>query len=263
MINRKTTSIIGVMLAPTLRRLAWLGICILPWYLTFRSQSDTLLALNPDLAVTLNQPERTSMGENTTFLKNFLRNPGQVGAIAPSSSGLVRMMVDWFEWDRIRDVVEFGPGTGVFTEAISKRLHPDSRFFAIERSAEMADATRHRCPNVMVYEDSVSNIANLCDQESIKKIDAVICGLPWASFPESLQNEIIESMLGVLAPEAQFSTFAYWQGVMLPAGVRFNRRLRSTFANVERSPSVWLNLPPAFVYRCTKPVLPSQPTDQT
>ena len=66
----------------------------------------------------------------------------------------------------------------------------------------------------------------------------------------------MESMLAVLAPKAQFATFAYWQGVVLPAGIRFNQRLRNTFAKVERSPSVWLNLPPAFVYRCTQPFLP-------
>ena len=198
------------------------------------------------------------MGENTTFLKNFLRNPGQVGAIAPSSNRLVHMMVDWFEWDQIRNVVEFGPGTGVFTQAIRQRLHPESKFFAVEKSAEMAEVTRKRCPNVKVYNDSVTNIAQLCQQESIEKIDAVICGLPWASFPESLQTEIIDSMLGVLDPKAQFATFAYWQGVILPAGSRFNRRLRNTFASVQRSPSVWLHLPPAFVYRCTQPVLPDR-----
>ena len=200
--------------------------------------------------------EHDFMGENTTFLKNFLRNPGQVGAIAPSSSYLVKMMVDWFEWERIRNVVEFGPGTGVFTRAITERLHPESKFFAVEKSTEMAEVTRNRCPEIKVYNDSVTNIAQLCEQESIDKIDAVICGLPWASFPESLQTEIMESMLAVLAPKAQFATFAYWQGVVLPAGIRFNRRLRNTFAKVERSPSVWLNLPPAFVYRCTQPFLP-------
>ncbi|MCH1441871.1 MAG: ribosomal RNA adenine dimethylase domain-containing protein, partial [Rubripirellula sp.] len=73
------------------------------------------------------------MGEKTTFLKNFLRNPGQVGAIAPSSDRLVRMMVDWFDWNQIRNVVEFGPGTGVFTKAISEKIHPETTFFAVER----------------------------------------------------------------------------------------------------------------------------------
>ena len=193
------------------------------------------------------------MSEKTTFLKNFFRHPGQVGAVAPSSPGLVNMMVDWFDWEKARNIVEFGSGTGVFTEAISERLHPEATFFAIEKSAELVSITRQRCPSVTVYEDSVTNIAKLWEKESTGKIDAVICGLPWASFPASLQTEIMDAMLSALHPQAQFATFAYWQGVILPAGIRFKKRLRQTFGKVERSPTVWRNLPPAFIYRCTEP----------
>ena len=192
------------------------------------------------------------MGDHATFLRNFLRHPTQVGAIAPSSPSLVRTMVDWFDWDSARNVVEFGPGTGVFTEAIVDRLHPDATFFAIERSAELVAATRARCPGVTVYEDSVTNVRELCRQESVGQVDAVVCGLPWASFSEPLQNEIMESTLHVLAPDGQFATFAYWQGVVLPAGRRFSRKLRESFSEVKRSPTAWRNLPPAFVYRCVK-----------
>lgn len=161
-------------------------------------------------------------------------------------------MVDWFDWESIRGVVEFGPGTGVFTEAIVGRLHEDAKFFAIERSPELAELTRQRCPSVTVYEDSVVNVAELCRRESIERVDAIICGLPWASFSQSLQSEIMDSMLEVLAPEAKFATFAYWQGVVLPAGRRFSRRLQTTFTTVQRSHTVWRNLPPAFVYRCVR-----------
>ncbi len=193
-----------------------------------------------------------NMGEQLTFLKNFLRNPTKVGAIAPSSPGLVRMMVDWFDWETIRNVVEFGPGTGVFTESIVKKLHRDANFFAIEQSEELVQATRQRCPNAKVYHDSVINVRQLCQQESMPHVDAVICGLPWASFSDSLQNEIMTAMLDVLPPGGRFATFAYWQGLALPAGVRFSRRLRDSFASVQRSPTVWKNLPPAFVYRCIR-----------
>ncbi|NND99262.1 MAG: methyltransferase domain-containing protein [Pirellulaceae bacterium] len=192
------------------------------------------------------------MNDTLTFFKTFLRHPTQVGAIAPSSPGLVKTMVDWFDWDQARSVVEFGPGTGVFTEAISKRVHPDATFFAIERSAQMAAVARARCPQVRIYEDSVTNIAELCRRESVEQVDAIICGLPWASFSDSLQSEIMETMLEKLRPGGQFATFAYWQGVILPAGRRFSKRLRSTFSSVQRSETVWRNLPPAFVYRCVR-----------
>ncbi|WP_231616107.1 class I SAM-dependent methyltransferase [Novipirellula artificiosorum] len=192
------------------------------------------------------------MKDTILFLKNFLRHPTQVGAIAPSSPGLVQTMVEGFDWESARNVVEFGPGTGVFTEAILKRLHADAKFFAIERSAELVQATRERCPNVTVYQDSVTHVAELCQRESMPDVDSVICGLPWASFSPTLQSEIMDAMISVLKPNAQFATFAYWQGLALPAGRRFASRLHETFTEVKRSPTVWRNLPPAFVYRCVR-----------
>ncbi|TWU01407.1 class I SAM-dependent methyltransferase [Neorhodopirellula pilleata] len=161
-------------------------------------------------------------------------------------------MVDWFDWDTARNIVEYGPGTGVFTQAVHRRLHPDANFFAIERSAELARITRAQCPGVEVFEDSAAEVERLCQAKGMQQVDAIICGLPWASFPESLQASILDATMNVLRPGGRFATFAYWQGVVLPAGMRFSKRLRTSFDSVERSPTVWRNLPPAFVYRCTK-----------
>jgi phospholipid N-methyltransferase len=205
-----------------------------------------------DPAVGTYEHEVDAMGDQLNFLKNFLRHPTKVGAVAPSSPALVRLMVDWFDWPRVRHVVEFGPGTGVFTEAIVERLNPDAKFIAIERSAEFVQTTQQRCPGVIVCHDSAANVGALCRQHSMNHLDAVICGLPWASFSESLQQEIMDAMLKVLRPGGQFATFAYWQGLMLPAGQKFSRRLHGAFSEVERSPTAWRNLPPAFVYRCIR-----------
>ena len=67
----------------------------------------------------------------------------------------------------------------------------------------------------------MTNVATLCQQESMDHVDAIVCGLPWASFSDALQREIMEAMLDVLQPSGQFATFAYWQGLLLPAGRRF------------------------------------------
>ncbi len=192
------------------------------------------------------------MKDQAAFLKNFLRNPTQIGAIAPSSPALVETMVDWFDWETARGVVEYGPGTGVFTAAITKKLHPEAKFFAIERSPEMSALTRSRCPKVMVYEDSVTNVVDLCGRESMQQVDAIVCGLPWASFPKSLQTEAIDAMFEMLKPGGQFATFAYWQGMLLPAARRLSESLHERFTSVQRSPTVWRNMPPAFVYRCIR-----------
>jgi phospholipid N-methyltransferase len=189
---------------------------------------------------------------STTFLRSFLRRPSQVGAIAPSSKYLAAMMVDWFDWTRCRYVVEYGPGTGVFTKAILQSLHPDAKFFAIERSPELCNLLRGRYPQLDLCEDSVENVAALCQAREFPHVDAVICGLPWASFPDALQQSCLDALAKVLRPGGQFATFAYWQGLLLPAAHKFRRRLNDYFSEIESSPTVWRNLPPAFIYRCRR-----------
>ena len=186
----------------------------------------------------------------TRFLRQFIRQPTSVGAITPSGPALVRMMVDSFDWPNIRHVAEYGPGTGVFTEAIVRTLPGDATFFAIEQSPDLAAITRERCPEVTVHCDRVVNVEALCQTHDIGSLDAIICGLPWAAFSDALQSDIMSAMLRVLRPGGTFATFAYLQGVPLPAGRRFARRLDQSFRKVSKSPVVWRNLPPAFVYRC-------------
>lgn len=192
------------------------------------------------------------MSSTAQFLKAFLRNSGQVGAIAPSSPQLAQMMVDWFDWEEIENVVEYGPGTGVFTEKIEEHRREGSRFFAIEMDPELARITRERCPEVTVHTDSVTNVGQLCNGAGIDRVNAILCGLPWAAFPESLQDECLDAMFEVLPEGGQFATFAYWQGLLLPAGQRFRRKLKERFREVQFSPTAWKNLPPAFVYRCVR-----------
>ena len=187
---------------------------------------------------------------NHQFLRAFLRSKSQVGALTPSGDKLADAMVDWIDWGSVESVVEFGPGTGVFTEKILTKLKPDSKFFAVEQDEHLAEITRARCPEAKVYTDCVSNISAICKKEGIEKMDAVISGLPWAVFTPELQKELIEEMKSVLKPGGKFVTFAYLQGMLLPAAQRFRKLLKDEFEEVHQSRVVWGNVPPAFVYRC-------------
>jgi len=188
--------------------------------------------------------------QTLSFLREFTKRPTKIGAVAPSSRDLVGAMMDSFDWDRVRTVVEFGPGTGVFTRAVMQRMHGEARFMAIEQSERLASIARQNCPGAVIRCDTVTNLHRLCDADSIDTIDAVVCGLPWAAFSDSLQREILDVMTARMSPGGTFATFAYLQGVYLPAGRRFSRRLDDYFSTIRRSPTVWRNLPPAFVYRC-------------
>ena len=57
----------------------------------------------------------------------------------------------------------------------------------------------------------------------------------------------------MIGPDGVFTTFAYRHGMALAAARRFRRALHETFDEVLLTPTVWRNMPPAFVYVCRRP----------
>jgi phospholipid N-methyltransferase len=161
-------------------------------------------------------------------------------------------MLDWIDLSNARVVLECGPGTGSFTEEILRRRGDGCRYVGIEVNPALGRLFRERYPGLRLYETTVEKVARVCEEEGISEVDCIVSGLPWASFSEAHQTELLEAMVSVLKPGGQFATFAYLQGLLLPAGIRFRRRLRRYFGEVSASRIVWLNFPPAFVYRCRR-----------
>lgn len=194
-----------------------------------------------------------------SFLREFILNPGHVGAIAPSSPALAKRMVECVDFEKARAVLEYGPGTGAFTGAILERLRPGAKFAAIELNPSYCEILRKKFPGARIVNESAAKAVAICRAEGMGEppcVDAVVSGLPWASFPEALQDELLGEMLKVLKPGGVFVTFGYQMGTLLPAGKRFAAKARRLFGRVERSELVWRNLPPAFVFRCE--VLPKK-----
>lgn len=170
--------------------------------------------------------------------------------MAASSASLARVITSEVGLAEASVVVELGPGTGAFTGHIRKAMRPDGRFFAVERNPQMVATLRQRFPEVTVHRACATQLRELLAAEGVGKADVVICGLPWAAFPDALQEQLLWSITAALAPGGVFTTFAYLQGLLLPAGRKFRKRLDERFASVTRSRTVWANLPPAFCYRC-------------
>ena len=182
------------------------------------------------------------------FLSEFVTHPGVVGAVAPSSRALARVMMEAARIREARNIVEFGPGTGVFTRMIEQERPEKSRFFALETNPRFVELLGKRLPEVPVVHDSAENAERHLPSFGMETCDSVVSGLPWATFGDSLQDGLLETVTKVLRPGGRFVTFAYLQGTWLPAGIRFRRKLEERFAAVDRTPTVWWNLPPAFVY---------------
>lgn len=186
------------------------------------------------------------------FLGQFIRNPRQVGSIAPSSPFLADAITSSVRLREAKVVVELGPGTGAFTAEIMARLKPGAVFFAMEVNEPMCERLRRRLPGAKVYCDSAARIGHYLARHGVAQADCIVSSLPWAAFGPELQDELMTAVYDSLRPGGQFATFAYLQGTVLPSGRRFHDTLKQRFEEVSRSHVVWQNLPPAFVYKCTK-----------
>jgi phosphatidylethanolamine/phosphatidyl-N-methylethanolamine N-methyltransferase len=184
----------------------------------------------------------------TQFIRQFLRYPSKTGAIAPSSAALADLITASADLARASVVIEFGPGTGVFTEKILAQLHEKALFFAMEVNPNFVAATQARCPEALIYHDSATHARTYLEKLGHSHCDCIISGLPWAAFGEELQDDLLDTINDVLRPGGRFLTFAYLQGLVLPSGIRFRKKLQTRFARVTTTRIVWTNLPPALVY---------------
>jgi phosphatidylethanolamine/phosphatidyl-N-methylethanolamine N-methyltransferase len=187
------------------------------------------------------------------FLKQFLTRNKEIGAVAESSDGLAELITDCASVETAKVVLELGPGTGVFTEKILQKMSDEAVFFALEVNPRFVEATKRRCPQGRVYHDTAVNARKYMDELGVTHCDAIVSGLPWASFSDELQDDILDAVLDVLKPGGTFATFAYLRGDKTEPGRQFRRKLNDRFSDVELSRTVWKNIPPAFVYRARSP----------
>ncbi len=140
-----------------------------------------------------------------------------------------------------RTVVEFGVGTGVYTEEILKRLNPEGTFLAFEIEPDLAStvAARLKDPRLRVINDSAEHVNDYLEGA---KADYIVSSVPFTSLPADVRHSLLEAARGALAPDGQMLVLQY-STTVLPD-------LERTFARIRRRFSP-LNIPPAFLFACS------------
>lgn len=200
------------------------------------------------------------LGHATVLMLEFARQPSVVGALAPSSQRLAAAITATIPDDGDPVIVELGPGTGAFTEAIQGRLGTRGRHIAVELNPRLATLTASRHPTVDVVQASADRLPQILAERRIPKADLIISGLPWVSMPAPLAEATLDAAKNVLAPSGAFTTFGYTLVRGLAPGRRFKRMLTTRFEEVVTSRTVMRNLPPAFVYYVRRPRVASPAT---
>ena len=186
------------------------------------------------------------------LLKEFVKDPGGIGTVLPSSMRLAKAMTSDIGIEKARTVVEIGPGSGVFTTRILELISAEAKYFLVELNSKMYKHLSEKFPAVKIYNESAENLAEILKREEVDSADVVVSGLPWASFPPVLQHKLLDAIYDALSEGGTFTTYAYIQGKILPGGLSIKKLLKQHFNTVESSGTIWKNLPPAFVYKCVK-----------
>lgn len=187
------------------------------------------------------------VGNAFRFFHQFLRNPSQVGAIAPSSEVLARAMVRDLDLQPGQSVLELGPGTGSLTVAIREILPLASSYIGIECDSQFVQLLQSKFPDLCFVVGWAEHAHTICLASRSGSPRAVISGLPFASLNGPSQRAIIRSLKKTMEPGSEFRTFQYAHAYNLPSAVKFRNLMGRVFGQHQRSRVVLRNLPPAFV----------------
>ncbi|MDP4143615.1 MAG: rRNA adenine N-6-methyltransferase family protein [Bacillota bacterium] len=178
------------------------------------------------------------------FLTEYVKSPRTVGALAPSSPSLAEKMVNDIDFRRAKCIVEYGPGTGVFTEKLISNKRSDTLLILFEyneRFYKQLSEKYNDVDNLTIINDSAEYIEKYLKQYNIEKVDYIVSGLPFASLPKSVSNKILESTQNVLRKGGLFITFQY---TLLKKDY-----IENYFSDISYN-RVFINLPPAYVLKC-------------
>lgn len=156
------------------------------------------------------------INQHVEFLRRFLANPQQVGAVAQSSRRLAKALCEPMSHrTKPSRILEVGAGTGAITRHLVDLLGPDDHldicelrpdFCAIlERSvlSQPAGSLARSQGRIQLLTCRVEQI----DQP--KHYDFIISGLPLNAFDCETVDRILDRIMANLAPEGVFSYFEY------------------------------------------------------
>src|SRR5262249_14401779 len=123
-------------------------------------------------------------GDRLLFLRALVRDPTRVGAVAPSGRALANLITaDLTPADL--PIIELGPGTGAFPEALIARGVPESALALVEADGSFARNLRTRFQRARVL---TMDAAQLEGMEPLfdKPPGAAVSGLPLLSMPPAV-----------------------------------------------------------------------------
>jgi len=205
-----------------------------------------------------------SLGNSLTFIRRYLSAPATIGAIAPSSQRLARVLCGPFmARTGSARVLEVGAGTGAITRYLGQNLRANDELDVCELQPALAEILDRDVLSVEPLATARAEGRARLIRGRVEEIDApgrydfIICGLPFTAFAAPDVRRILGVIQKNLKAGGVFSYFEY-RGVRRLActflrgrgGLRVRRVSRLMDREIAEHEidrrTVWRNLPPAW-----------------
>ena len=177
------------------------------------------------------------------FARNFFLHPRMLGSIVPSSRFLIRQLLEPVDWSQARVIVEYGPGVGVITSEVLRRMRPDAMLIAIETNPAFVKYLRSSIQDerLHVVEASAEAVDEILRRYGQSNASYVISGIPFSTIPAPVRESILLKTCEVLKPGGSFLVYQFSSRVL--------EDLQRIFRYVRRQFEP-LNVLPAHLFFC-------------
>ncbi|MDP3779451.1 MAG: methyltransferase [bacterium] len=176
--------------------------------------------------------------ERIQFIKTF-KSDKNVAAIVPSSKFVVRDVIKRFP-KNVNSVIECGPGEGVMTKAVLKRLDPAGRMLVIESNLQFTDILREiHDSRLLITEGRAQDMAGYAKDYDMNQTDLILASIPFSFLKPIERRQFVRDAYELLASEGILIIFHQYSPLMY-------RSVKKVFGNTKLTLET-RNLPPCFI----------------
>lgn len=174
------------------------------------------------------------------FFKRFLQRPFQVASIVPSSKALVERVASKMDFTQPRIIAEYGPGEGVHSREIARRMADGSQLLLFELDPDFSrDLERQFSddPRVHVINGDAAQLPQELQRRGIRHCDYIVSGIPFSILDIEKKRALLQKTHDAVAPGGSFIIYQ----------VTNELRQHATHFDTAASEYFLQNIPPMFI----------------
>lgn len=183
--------------------------------------------------------DNLAASEKGLFFRRWLTAPKQLGTLAPISQRLARSAAQLVQDPACAKVVELGAGTGRLTRSLMRAGIKPENLTAVELDKAFCRFLDSNLPKVKIIQGDACELTSLLGEKAVGTVDVVFSVIPLMYLAPAVREQIVMQALAVLRPGGKLYHVCY---------TPVSPFRKSETIESKRLISMWINLPPGFVW---------------